>query len=233
MDDATEVDRLPILRVELDRRVAPNSVTAEGVRLISGPRSVALLVEIDLVRPALVLTPRDALEGEVTYVLEIDPLRDLDGNAGAGTRRVSFHTGTSLAERPPVPPPSFESVQAIFSARCATASCHGGELPVLGLDLSSAERVRATAIRVEASEVRRPVEGTAAPSALALTGLAIVEPLAPARSYLAYKILADPHVPGSPMPPIDGEGGEGGLDAAEITTLLAWIAGGALVPGPS
>ncbi len=231
-DGATDVDRRAQIRIEFDRRLAPSSVAVDSARLYSGGRSVGLATTIDVIRPALVLRPRSTLDPEATYVLEVDALRDLDGNLGAEPDPSEFHAGTA---REGVPAPDeipFERVGPIFEARCATSRCHAGAAPVLGLDLSRAESIRRTAIGVPASEVRRPVAGAAASSAPALTGLAIIDVSAAARSYLVYKILGDPHVRGSPMPPPVGEGGEGALTAAEVELVVAWIAGGAPLPGP-
>jgi hypothetical protein len=190
-----------------------------------------LLVEVDVVRAGLVITPRTTLDPDLEYDLEISGLRDLDGHPTSEVARVSFRTGRTI-DASPVEPASFDAVSAIFTARCATSGCHVGDA-ALGLDLGSADGVRDTAIAVDASEVRPPVRGTYSTVAPAMTGLAIIEPGSPARSYLVYKVLGDPHVFGSAMPPPDGEGGEGALSVAEIATLASWIRGGAHVPGPS
>jgi hypothetical protein len=232
-DGASEVDRRAVLRIELDRRIAPASASTASVRLISGGRAISLSLDVDVVRPGIVVTPHTTLDPEVTYVLVIDPLRDLDGRRGSETVSISFHTG--IAEDGTTPPPSvpFDDVLPIFTERCATATCHGGGAPILGLDLSSAESVRRTAIGIGAQEVRRPVDGASTYASPSLSGQSIVEAGNAARSYLVYKLLGEPHAAGAPMPPPTGEGGEGALSPGEIDRIVSWIREGALLPGPS
>ncbi len=229
---AEDVDRRPLIRLETDRRLAPNSVTPENVQLVSGARSIPLVIDVDVVRPGVVLRPMTTLDPEVTYLIQVDRLRDLDGFVGAPMNPIAFHTGSRSEGVPPPSDATWDDVAPIFAARCASLQCHGGDRPVLGLDLSSAEQVRQTAIGFGATELRRPVAGASAPSAPALTGLAIIEPGSPARSYVVYKVLDDPHVVGASMPPA-GEGGEGALTPSEIETLVSWIRAGARLPGPS
>jgi hypothetical protein len=99
----------------------------------------------------------------------------------------------------------------------------------MGLDLSSAGGVRATAIAVASRELAD------APSAAGATrgGLGGMPRIAaygttgsPETSYLVYKLLGDPHIVGDRMPP-PGDAGVGGLDASAIERIARWISGGA------
>src|SRR5439155_286563 len=102
-----------------------------------------------------------------------------------------------------------------FSARCAVPLCHSGATPTQGLDLSAGGSYAAI--------VGRP--STERPD------LKIVDPGAPAASYLEWKIAGAPagqSILGSPMPLTGGP-----LSAAEQAIIRAWIAEGAVNDQPA
>src|SRR5438094_10417247 len=121
-----------------------------------------------------------------------------------------------VARSGPPPAVSFAGdVQPIFSAPCAVPLCHSGATPTQGLDLSPG--------RSYAAIVGRP--STERPD------LKIVDPGAPATSYLEWKISGAPagqSILGSPMPLTGGP-----LPAAEQAIIRAWIAEGAVNDQPA
>src|SRR5207237_1008303 len=116
------------------------------------------------------------------------------------------------------PPPAVSfggDVQPIFSARCAVPLCHSGATPTQGLDLSPG---RSYAAIVSRPSTERP-------------DLKIVDPGAPATSYLEWKISGAPagqSILGSPMPLTGGP-----LSAVEQAIIREWIAEGALNDQPA
>jgi hypothetical protein len=99
-------------------------------------------------------------------------------------------------------------VQAILVPRCATAACHSGSPPVAFPQLD-ADAAYGALVR--------------APSGQA--PMMMVEPGAPERSYLLYKLWGDAAsaggTPSTPMPT------DGLLDPADVAAIEAWIANGA------
>lgn len=94
----------------------------------------------------------------------------------------------------------------VLGPTCATSGCHGGTLPVLGLDLSSATVSAANLIGVASVE---------------LPDFDRVEPFNAADSYLYMKITADARIAGDPMP------ARGALNPADVTLIERWIDQGA------
>jgi hypothetical protein len=103
---------------------------------------------------------------------------------------------------------SFSSIEAeILVPRCASAACHAGNPPVY-------------APRLDAGAGWNAMVGV--PSGQAAMNL--VEPGAPERSYLVYKLRGDVSSAGGsglPMPT------DGLLDAADLAAIEAWILNGA------
>lgn len=132
---------------------------------------------------------------------------------------IRFATGERAEGAEPTGQTPWEPVAALFAARCVTG-CHGGDRPAMGLDLGSAEAVRATAIGVPAVQTGDreavPIRG--------LAGLPIIDALPgggrPATSYLVYKMLGDEHVLGEAMPPE-------GATIEEARLVADWILAGA------
>ncbi|MCB9603602.1 MAG: Ig-like domain-containing protein [Sandaracinus sp.] len=219
-DGSLDVPRRLELRVFFDRPLAPRSVSRASVSLRSGPQQRFLSVRYDPVDRALVT--RDftgaALEPNVEYELRVEGVRDLDGGSVAPFV-ARFFTGATLGEPPPIPSAGWAEVEPIFAARCVDAECHGGDRPALGLDLGSAEGVRATAIGVPA--VSDSLGGL---SERGLSGFPRIDVIAgvgrPDSSRLLYEVLRDPRV-GEPMPPDDA------LTAEEVATIAHWILAGA------
>ncbi len=220
---AGPLDRAPVFRIELDRRIAAASIPQGVVEITSGENYVFVDLEIRVVHPALVVRPSDLLDPDVDYSLALHPLRDLEGHASAEVAARVFHTGSTTT--PPTPDAvTYDDVAGIF-AGCAVAGCHVGSGAPLGLDLSSARAIRATAIGIAAREVAPAVGGYLDATVTAsFIGLPRIDPRNPARSYLLYTMLGDVHIAGAPMPP----SGELASDA-ELELLERWIQAG--VPG--
>jgi hypothetical protein len=219
-DGEIEVARLVEVRVFFDRPLAPRTVSRATVSLRSGPQQRFLSVRYDPVDRALVA--RDfsevPLEPRVEHELRVEGVRDLNGlEISAFVAR--FTTGDALGTFPELGTTEWAEVAPIFVARCAEEGCHGGDRPALGLDLASAEGVRATAIGVPS--VAGSIGGIADRG---LTGLPRIDVIAgigrPDTSRLVYEILRDPRV-GEPMPPDEA------LSDEEVRAIADWILGGA------
>jgi hypothetical protein len=107
---------------------------------------------------------------------------------------------------------AFSSIEAqILVPRCASAACHSGSPPVAFPSL-------------EAGAAWQAMVGV--PSGQA-SGMNMVEPGAPERSYLMFKLRNDAAAAGgsvaTPMPPA----GDTLLDPADIAAIEAWILNGA------
>jgi len=219
-DGATGVDRLAPIVLRWDRPILPSSIPVATVRLGSGERRFRIAVRADPLEPGIVVRPVRPLPAGVRFLLEVDGLEDLDGEP-VEPAAISFVTGEAATPEPA--PPGFAEVEPIFARSCAP--CHRGPSAPLGLDLSSAAGIEATAIGVPAAELRGQ-PGPEARPAPGLGGLARIAAAAgsgsPETSYLVYKLLGDPHVVGQPMPPAGPS-----LPAADLRLLADWIAAGA------
>lgn len=225
-DGAVDVDRGRGFQVYLDRHVSPRDVHRGHIRVQSGSRSAFLSPWYDPVERVLhAELIGAALEPSVRYRLWVEGIADLDGVPMLDRHQITFETGTDVSGGPVAPAASYDDVRPILDT-CAASNCHGGELPVLGLDLSDGPAIEATAIGVVAEQTR---VGTQAElpwhGARTLDGLAIIDVIGgvgrPSRSYLMYKVLGDPHAAGTPMPPASP------LGAEQLSTLSSWIRGGA------
>jgi hypothetical protein len=217
--DQGALDRDVTLRIELDRRIAPSSLVDGVVEITSGDNYFWLVQSIDVVHPAIVVRPRDLLDPDVTYGIRVHELDDLEVHVSTTTPRTTFHTSSAVSGvRPPVP--TFAEVQGVLAA---CTDCHFGSVAPLGLDLTSGAAIRATAIGVPATEERPAVDGYLDTEvSAALTGLPRIAPGEPARSYLLYVVLDDPHIAGASMPPTGPP-----LSIEQVELLQRWIAGGA------
>lgn len=218
------IDRIAEIRIELDRRVAPGSIPQGVVEMTSGDVYVWLDMRLDVVHPALVVRPTDPLDPDVDYQLVVHALRDLDGRTSGDTEPVVFHTST-VATPVNVVTPTWAEVAPSF-ATCVVAGCHTGPEPVLGLDLSSYDTLRLTALGVAADEVAPSLAGSLGAEVTAtLVGMPRIDRRDAARSYLLYKMIGDPHVVGAAMPRDGTPPSE-----EELERIEDWIQGGA--PGP-
>jgi hypothetical protein len=101
----------------------------------------------------------------------------------------------------------FGEVYAILqSYGCGSMACHGGINPSEGLDLSSEAGAESALVGVEASQCS--------------DGRLLTDPGDPANSYIIQKLTGVGMCSGSRMPKSGG-----GLSAAEIDTIRAWIVG--------
>lgn len=172
--------------------------------------------------------------------------RAFDGAALAAN--VSFELRTTDEDGPAssTAPPEPSDLACALLAGCA--SCHAGGSAPMGLDLSSAEAARRTAVGRAAHATQLGEHASVAETSPARFGRAmpIIAAGSAANSYLIYKLLiAEPDgslgegiaegererlraafVPGLPMPPPE----RAGLTGAEITRFGRWIDAGAIYP---
>ena len=214
----------PAVRVRIRGTRKGTRVVASWPKNACGPGKVQLTAMIDAgchamqgvlrvsrSRPVHFIAPRcgdgiiDTVDGEAC-----------DGAAGCDAGQECSPDCRCVARSEPPPAVSFGGdVQPIFSARCAVPLCHSGATPTQGLDLSPG---RSYAAIVNRASTERP-------------DLKIVDPGAPATSYLEWKISGAPagqSILGSPMPLTGGP-----LPAAEQAIIRAWIAEGAVNDQPA
>lgn len=180
-------------------------------------------------RRVLFIADTRALRPSLQYNLALTAgLRAWDGAALENPLTLRFAPGAMVATPPRVIPSLARAVAPLLAARCATAGCHGGAEPVMGLDLSSPDAIVRTALRVPARERPAPSASAVAPGDPRWGAMARIDPGnaagqgLPEYSYLVYKVLGDGPVIGARMPP------EGPALSDEETSLIAdWIAGGA------
>lgn len=219
-----DIDRSTVFRIELDRRIAPGSVVQGAVSITSGDEYVWADLAVEVVRPAILVTPWYPLDPDVEYELTVHALRDLDGHTSTDSEPVVFHTSRASTPGTPDPVTYADSpdneVRQVFD-HCA--GCHAGEHPPLGMDLSTGAMIRATALDVAARQVRPSVGGYLdVDISASIVGLPRIDPHNPARSYLLYALLGDPHIAGASMP-LD----QAPLPVEQIELLQRWIQAGA------
>ncbi len=246
------------LRVQVNLPLEPSSVLRQSFgivdlgtgRVLSPPvryEPVSRQLLVDLISPGLQLA-----EAGHTYTLRIWApsdkgstvwLRSVEGDVlgpNLVTRTWTFRVDAGSGV-PAMPPPEFcNNVLPLFRAQCT--QCHAGERAAMGMDLSSAEGVTRSALRVSSLLARRTpgmIPGTA-PLGTAMPRL---EPGNPGISMVLYKTLLAPAadetsedararlmlgeaIPGAPM---------GHLSQADKRVLSTWIAAGASAPdcGPA
>ncbi|MEQ8454738.1 MAG: Ig-like domain-containing protein [Sandaracinaceae bacterium] len=225
-DGEGDADRAGPFRVFFDRRLFPRDVNRGRVSLESGTRGSFLALRFDPVDRVLLVSPQAQLDPATRYRLTLEGLRDLEGRAMASRTVITFETGEDAVWEPPPEAPTWADVAPLF-AGCASEGCHVGPAPALGLDLSSGEAVARTAIGVPAVQTRVGARDRVWYGASSLDGLARIDVVAgqgqPARSYLLYKALGDPHAAGERMPPSP----DPALDARSLRRLADWILAGA------
>lgn len=204
-------------RIELDRRIAPPSLYQGVVEVTSNDVYVFVDMGLDVVHPAVLVAPIGFLDPDVGYDFAVQPLVDLEGHTSEAMPPTRFHTGVDPTPTPTVPV-SYDEVAPLF-ARCASAECHGGDHPAVGLDLSSPAGLRATAVGVAARAVAPGGGGMLPrPVTAALVGMPRIATGDPGRSYLLYTMVGDEHIVGNPMPP-DGPP----FADEEIERIQEWI----------
>jgi len=227
-DGEAGVARQTPLEIQLDRRVLPRSVSNRSVRLGSGAVSPPAVVRYQLLsRQIRISLPSwGPLVSDTTYLLEIEGLVDLDGVAQREPYSVYFTTGPELGAAPEPEPADIPRALELLRDRCASSGCHAAPLPAAELDLGSARGIEATVTRTSRQLELEGVTAQGAAGALWLPATRIIDVTAgigdPARSYLMYKVLGDPHIAGERMPPSGPR-----LSANELALLAAWIERGA------
>lgn len=219
------------MRVRFDRLLAPNSIDRARVRVTTGGLQAFAGLRYDLVSREVALFPNpNDLRPGLEYVFTVDVgLRGWDGSALPRPVEVRFRPTVREAVPPRRVPSLRGEVAPLLAARCADAGCHGGAEPAMGLDLSSAESIRDTAVGVLARE--RGGGAFLEDLDPRWSTLPRVDPgIAPQQgrpeySYLLYKLLGDGPVWGARMPR-----GRAPLTEDETRLVADWIAAGA--PGP-
>ncbi len=220
----------PPLSVTFDRLLAPSTLSDATVHVRSGALGVFGGFRYDMIRRrVLLIADARAFRPSLQYDLVVTAdLRAWDGATLAAPLTLRFAPGAVAASPPRVVPSLAREVAPLLAARCATAGCHGGASPVMGLDLSSTDAILRTALGVPARERPAPSAAAVAPGDPRWGALVRVDPGnaagqgRPEYSYLVYKVLGDGPVIGARMPP---EGPP--LTDAEAALIADWIAGGA------
>ncbi len=218
------------MTVTFDRRLAPSTVNGNAIALRSAAVGVFTGFRYDVVRRRVELMPdARALRPTLQYDLIVTgAVRAWDGAPLANPITFRVRPGAVEPARAPAVPSLTREVAPLLADRCARASCHGGDAPAMGLDLSSPERIRATTVRVASRERPATSPDPVTPSDPAWGAMLRVDPGnavgvgRPEYSYLVYKVLGDGPVVGARMPP------EGpALTEPECALIADWIAAGA------
>jgi len=155
------------------------------------------------------------LPPNAAFRLELMGLIDLEERAMDGPLTVHFSTGDASTE--PAPGTGWIEARAVLET---CTRCHEGASAALGLDLSSADGIRRTAIGVPAREVASSGAG------VGLLGLVRIQPGSPSLSYLVWKLSGDEEVPGGMRPEHDG------MSLEDAAVLVGWIRAGAPLQDP-
>lgn len=214
--------------MRFDRLLAPSTIDRALVRVTTGGLQAFAGLRYDVLRRELGVYPNpNDLRPGLEYVLTVDVgLRGWDGSALAAPVVVRFRPTAREAVAPDVAPSLRWQVAPLLARRCAGSGCHGGIEPAMGLDLSSAGAIRASAVGVLARERG----GRAFAEALdpRWSTMARVDPgIAPGQgrpeySYLVYKLLGEGPIWGARMPR-----GRAPLGDEETRLVVDWVAAGA------
>ncbi len=225
-----EVSRRGPFVIGFEPLLTPRSVRRGRVRVVSGGVEEFLTIRYDVVDRVVVATPFGdrLLEPRTGYRLILEDLEAFDGSRVPDDEplTVPFRTGDDLGEGVEPAPVLWSEVGPLLQERCAFVGCHGGDGPLLGLDLSSGPAIEATAIG--APSVQLPGAGPEGGRGFAaLAGLPRIDRTTtdagrPSTSYVMYKVLERAPRRGSRMPPPPGA-----LSEAEIRLIERWIRGGA------
>ncbi len=217
------LERRARVRLWFDRLLAPRSVSRGTISFSSGEVQLVPRLRYEPVRREieLVLDP-SLLRTDIEYVLTVRPgISSWDGVVARTGRafRVRFVDGEAPSAQSA--PTLRRDVLPLFERSCAFATCHGGREPAMGLDLSSVDGVRRTALGVVSSQWPA-VAGTTDRGDVQWSGLQRIVSGEPGESYLLYKALGDGPVRGARMPR-----GARPWTADELSIVSAWIASGA------
>lgn len=222
----------PPLSITFNRLLAPSTIHGGTVQVTSGAIGVFGGLRYDVIRRRVEFIPdARAFRRTIQYEFAIrGDLRAWDGAPLANPAVIRFVAGDAVT--PPARPTRTLSrdVAPLLAARCATAGCHVGAEPAMGLDLSSAGAIVRTALRVASRERPAPGPAGASPGDPRWGAMLRIDPGVspqqgrPEYSYLVYKILGDGPVIGARMPP-DGPP----LSDEESAAVADWIALGAPV----
>lgn len=202
-----------------DRPLWPRSVNRGTITVQSGELTLTPRLRYDPVQRAVRVELDDAsVRRDLEYVLVVrGGISSWDGATASAlaTLRVRFTDQATAAERVVS---LRRDVAPALAAACASASCHGGAQPVMGLDLSSPEAL----LRTTVGRPSREWGASSVGAEFYWGGLALVEPGAPGESFLVYKLIGDGPMRGARMPR-----GAAPLDAAVLQQVSDWIAAGA------
>ncbi len=214
-DVACGIPRNPTFELRFDRFLRPDSAIRQAVSVYTGaPSNVVpassrlpeITPEYDVVERVVRFSLPEGflLHENAVYTLELavpDERSDFGFKAFDGAPLapetpliMSFGTSNQIERRPPaVEAPTCDDIVKLFSG-CSSTSCHGGETPRMGLDLSSGEAIRRTAIGRVAHQTEVGDTTGVALEDPARMGVAmpIIDPYRPDNSYLLYKILIAP-----------------------------------------
>ena len=216
------------MRVRFDRLLAPSTIDRAQVRVTTGGLQAFGGLRYDVLRRELSLYPNpNDLRPGLEYVLTVDVgLRGWDGSALAAPVIVRFRPTVREAVPPDAQPSLSHDIAPLFSQRCAASGCHGADSSAMGLDLSSARAIRASAVGIMARERGdRALAETLDPrwSTLPRIDPGITSGQGrPEYSYLVYKLLGDGPIWGARMP----LGGDP-LSDDEIRLVVDWVTAGA------
>jgi hypothetical protein len=211
-DRACGVPRNPTFEFRFDRFLRPDSAIRQAMTVYTGaPSNVVapgnrlpeITPEYDVVERVVRFSLPEGLllHENAVYTLELAVPNDeadfgfraFDGAALAPETPLVMSFGTSnQVEQPLAQPaaPSCEEVVTLF-AGCTSAACHGGETPRMGLDLTSSDAIRRTAVGRVAHQTEVGDTTGVALQDPARMGVAmpIIDPHRPDNSYLMYKLL--------------------------------------------
>ena len=214
------------IRVQVDRRLSPASVSRTTVRLVSGTVGEFVFPSFDPVRGELLIELSRPLAVGAFYALSLSDLVDLDGTALGSPVQFLFKVVPADAPTAPDPMVRPAEVVAMLANRCATGGCHDTSVHAASLVLDSSDGIALTALGMPSRQAVSP-GATARAGSPGLVGLSIVDPerssASPSRSYLIYKALGDSHVLGEAMPPPSHSGP---LTQADLLDISRWIAAG-------
>lgn len=225
-DESGSSSRFGPIEVEFDRRLSPWSVDRSSVRLRSGAVGEFVFPSFDPIRRTLIVELTRPLLADTSYVLTLVELIDLDGETLSPSRELVVRAVD--ANEPPLPAPfQLAAVLEIFVSRCANAGCHDATERAADVVLDGPRGLRDTVLGRRSPQMASSstlAEGTAS----GLIDLPIVDATgtsqSASRSYLLYKVLADPHVLGERMPP---PAAGSPLSTDEATLIARWIRAGA------
>lgn len=203
-----------------DRPLWPRSINRATITVQSGGVSLTPRLRYEPVQHAVrVLIDAGEVREDLEYELTVrGGITAWDGAIATGlaTFRLRFVRRAPVATRSV----SFrDEIAPLLQERCASAVCHGGAQPAMGLDLSSPEAI----VRSTVAAPSRLWSGSAPGGEFYWSGMSLVERGAPGESFLLYKLLGDGPMRGAQMPR-----GAAPLSASDLQRISDWIAEGAV-----